>query len=720
MPLRPKRELIDEAFESIPAHGRHDAIRAAIMSLAARGVSPDEMREAAHAAARGVMSATRYDPSEIERLLTGEKVLAAYDASPDDFKRISATPAGNPANIKMIPLKGKKPRFGFTEWQKPGKTLKSAADLRPGEILGVVPGSIGCAVVDVDSVDGQKVKIKRRDLQPLFDALGQPALCVKSLSGLGWHLWYPCAVGPKQTTWALGRLGGETRHDDGYVAVPDGKYRDALRDAMENGLFRSAKPVNDWSAIGAARATRKKPAATGGRKKIEREDFEAALPGIGLNFARNELSKRIYVERRGKRSILQGCDEAGLKSAIETAVSGHIPADRYRQWVQTVAEAREFNPLGEWLDSLPKVDPDDDGPALDTWHEDLWGIAEDPLVRFAAAAVFVVPVILHLHPGARIRLVPLLVGPEGCGKSTFAEHVLPPELWPDCRHSSVKLDWDDDAMARALRGKSIAVFEEMRGLRRASWAALKDLTTATELRLIPKYIENEDVYLRSWAFIGCSNPGIQLPGDPVAARRFVPIDIVAKRAAEDPVTWLASHRKRLWRLALDHVRSAGLDRLDVPDELSRARTEAVLQYADPSDLETLAQELEVEYEGSVWVPAKTISEKLPEGFSMHNMGPVLRRRGWVSKQKKHRGAVTRGWNLPVPLGVPVPLGTTYPPTPARALEKVESKGGEKGGVGDQVVPSGTGTPSDCPACRRLLERNPNSKGCHEHYQRSRP
>ena len=76
----------------------------------------------------------------------------------------------------LIRCRGKQPVAG---WKR-----AKLEDFRAGENVGVVPGSVGCRVVDVDAPKGGEA-LSWKDLEPLFEQVGLPFFGMRSLSGRG-------------------------------------------------------------------------------------------------------------------------------------------------------------------------------------------------------------------------------------------------------------------------------------------------------------------------------------------------------------------------------------------------------------------------------------------------------------------------------------------------------------------------------------------------------
>ena len=100
-------------------------------------------------------------------------------------------------------------------WQKkrPGfEAVKRHAEA--GGLVGVIPASLGCVVVDVDEGGAAGVEALR-------GVLGEPIVTVGTRGG-GFHLWYPAPAGEiGNRKWGLPNAAGDIRGSRGFVVCWD-------------------------------------------------------------------------------------------------------------------------------------------------------------------------------------------------------------------------------------------------------------------------------------------------------------------------------------------------------------------------------------------------------------------------------------------------------------------------------------------------------------------
>ena len=165
--------------------------------------------------------------------------------------------------------------------------------------------------------------------------------------------------------------------------------------------------------------------------------------------------------------------------------------------------------------------------------------------------------------------MPVLIGPQGCGKSTALRCVLPPEH-PDWFADGLHLAADPKTRTETLQSRVIVEVAEMAGSTRAELESLKAFLSRTDdgaVRLA--YRRNPETALRRCIIVGTSNDRTCLPNDPSGNRRFVSVflgggDPTALRA------YLDERREQLWAEALAAYRDGVEARL--PDNLHEAQS----------------------------------------------------------------------------------------------------------------------------------------------------
>ena len=162
------------------------------------------------------------------------------------------------------------------EWQKMRPELAAVtAHAEAGELVGVIPASLGCFVVDVDEGGASGV-------EALQEALGVPITVIATRREGGYHVWYRApdsTVGNK--LWTLNGASGDIRGSNGFVILWD---PDKLVDGLSR-YFDDAELVDPGKLLGASRTGKAGPDAVrharlGARNNtLNRETFMAATRG---------------------------------------------------------------------------------------------------------------------------------------------------------------------------------------------------------------------------------------------------------------------------------------------------------------------------------------------------------------------------------------------------------------------------------------------------------
>ena len=98
---------------------------------------------------------------------------------------------------------------GYLERTPPLGKIMDHANL--DGVLGIVPSSLACSVLDLD----------HGDPEPLHDA-AEPFASYPSWSGRGEHLWYGDATPRANSDWSALGASGQVRGRNGFVVLPHG------------------------------------------------------------------------------------------------------------------------------------------------------------------------------------------------------------------------------------------------------------------------------------------------------------------------------------------------------------------------------------------------------------------------------------------------------------------------------------------------------------------
>ena len=348
-----------------------------------------------------------------------------------------------------------------------------------------------------------------------------------------------------------------------------------------------------------------KPAFDSGNLTRDAEGLAVALDAMGVEARFNVRSMR-HEFREGGGEWRESNDriEARLQETIAARFTTGEKNQPLRFGCETWARSlnallaeREVDPFVDWVESLPTWDRK---PRLDSWLGTVFNTnPECPLVSWAGQFLFLGAVTRAFEPGTKLDEMPVLIGPQGCGKSTALRLVFPPDI-PEWFADGLHLAADPKARAEALQGRVIVEAAEMAGSTRAELESLKSFLSRTDdgsVRLA--YRRNPETMMRRCIIVGTTNDPSCLPNDPTGNRRFVPIHVAARSELtqceecgddqlhegdcaacgnEQPLAvealrrYLNKHREQLWAEAVKLYRSGVEARL--PAHLAEAQAAA--------------------------------------------------------------------------------------------------------------------------------------------------
>lgn len=179
----------------------------------------------------------------------------------------------------------------------------------------------------------------------------------------------------------------------------------------------------------------------------------------------------------------------------------------------------EYDPVNEWLDSLPKWDGKDRVTALarrvptDTphWEHDfhVWMLSMVAQWRGIDSQ----------HGNA---IAPILIGAQATGKSTFCQQLLPEALIP---YYNDNINFKDDkSVFMALSSFALINIDEFDSLSRSQQPLLKYLISKTDVKYREAYTSFIANHKRYASFIGTTNCPQPL-SDPTGSRRFICVSV---------------------------------------------------------------------------------------------------------------------------------------------------------------------------------------------------
>lgn len=182
-------------------------------------------------------------------------------------------------------------------------------------------------------------------------------------------------------------------------------------------------------------------------------------------------------------------------------------------------ETPSFDPIGEFLGSLPAWDGKD---RLHELFSRLTGISEEQIAFLKVWARSTVAHWLQIDKLHGNELVLTLIGPQGCGKSTFCARLLPPTLTQYyLDHVNLANKFDKDM---ALSNNLIVNIDELDQLKKGKQPELKQMISKIKVNGRPIFGRAQCDRLRYASFTATTNNPRPLY-DPTGSRRFLCVEI---------------------------------------------------------------------------------------------------------------------------------------------------------------------------------------------------
>ena len=189
-----------------------------------------------------------------------------------------------------------------------------------------------------------------------------------------------------------------------------------------------------------------------------------------------------------------------------------------------------------------------------------------PLAAWAARYLMLGAIWRTYHPGCKLDEIPVLVGAQGIGKSTFGRHLFPDEdrrlAWFS---SNVSLADDTKKRAEKMLGKVLIEIAELAGMSHAHLESTKAWLTAQDDTVRLAWRRDPSPLPRRVVFLGTTNDP-SLPNDPTGNRRFVTLHVGRKMSVEELRVYIDGVREQLWAEALHRYRQG--ESAYLPSELA--------------------------------------------------------------------------------------------------------------------------------------------------------
>lgn len=270
--------------------------------------------------------------------------------------------------------------------------------------------------------------------------------------------------------------------------------------------------------------------------------------------------------------VWRDSDDVHARLWVADRFTVNFSAARWMEAIATAENTLARHPVRDYLNGLTWDGVDRISTGLTTYlgarqsayHSELFAV----WLRAAVARV--------MRPGVKFDLMPILVGSQGAGKSTFL------------RRLAVRDDWFLDNPPDLSRGKDakeaiagfwVVEFSELAAMGRAEVESIKSFVSAQSDDFRPAYGRRTVKVARQGVFAATTNSTASLR-DETGNRRFPVIEIGTPNTDA-----LARDVDQLWAQAVHQYREGGEDqRLYLSDEAARVAAEIADDHLDDGDL----------------------------------------------------------------------------------------------------------------------------------------
>ena len=214
-------------------------------------------------------------------------------------------------------------------------------------------------------------------------------------------------------------------------------------------------------------------------------------------------------------------DDSGLRYYIEKVYQIKGKANIEDAW-GLVANENRYHPVRDYLESLVW----DGVPRVETLFIEFMGAEDNAYTRAVARIALTAAVARIFAPGIKYDNVVVLVGPQGCGKSTILK--------------KLGRDWFSDTLTtmqgkeayEQIQGFWIIEIGELAAMKRYEVETVKQFTSKSEDSYRAAYGHHVETHKRQCVFFGTTNTYDFLK-DMTGNRRFFPVDVHPEKAVKD-------------------------------------------------------------------------------------------------------------------------------------------------------------------------------------------
>lgn len=207
-----------------------------------------------------------------------------------------------------------------------------------------------------------------------------------------------------------------------------------------------------------------------------------------------------------------------LVDALSRVGCANVTPGTVESAIEALAEEFRSDP---WKDAVLALPQWDKVSRLDTFFFDVCGAPPSEALTLTGQLLFAGIVMRQLRPGAQCPVVPVLIGPQGTGKSRFVHELAAALNAPKPATLSFT---DEIRMSMAAAVSVVAEIGEMSGMAKREMEEIKQWTTECEDVFRAPYARQAEAHPRRFVLIGTANKH-ELNRDETGNRRFMPVQV---------------------------------------------------------------------------------------------------------------------------------------------------------------------------------------------------
>ena len=269
-----------------------------------------------------------------------------------------------------------------------------------------------------------------------------------------------------------------------------------------------------------------------------------AAPSLVAMKVDNFFRKRFLLRRNELTGIVQykplgayDTDYRPVTRAVINTMAIMAQREGIKIWARDMKERVEstlveaFNPVVEYVNGLPQWDGRDRLTAFAARVP-----TENPYWTefFSVWMRSMVAVWMGVDRSHGNAIVPLVVGPQGCGKTSFTKIILPPDLQ---EYYNDRIDFkNDNTMMQSLSSFALINIDEFDSYSVRRQPLMKYLISKSEVTAVKAYGTTFSTTRRYASFIGTTNSPHPLT-DATGSRRFVCVKVTGKIDTSSPIDY---------------------------------------------------------------------------------------------------------------------------------------------------------------------------------------